>query len=165
MLGLSVKKIVTVVAVAAAFIFCFYLYGAKYGVSKAQRPTRFPETRTVVEADFWLSWSHSERINFLKGYLAGYQHGRRTGCIDAEAMVRDKRADYPALDLWPECFSKGSRFGNGLDSYEKAMTELYSKYPADRDLPLSLLLDKLSDSEHMTTEEIHRWLATMNSKQ
>jgi hypothetical protein len=63
---------------------------------------------------------------------------------------------------------RGAYFGqsiqNSLDYYEKSMTELYSKYPDDRDLPFSLLLDKLSDSDHMSIEEIHRWLATMNSK-
>src|SRR5215469_314897 len=151
------KKIIATLVALAALIFCIYLYREKHQLPKVLHSTRFPETRTVLDADLWSSMDHSERSSFLKGYMAGYQWGRKSGCVDAEAIVHKRKEDHGEADLWPECFGKGSRFGNSLAYYEKAVTDFYSQYPGDRDIPLSVLLDKLSDSEHMTLEQIHAW--------
>jgi hypothetical protein len=42
--------------------------------------------------------------------------------------------------------------------YAEKMTDFYTKYPEDRDLPLADLIHMLIDPKPKTLDEIHQWV-------
>ncbi len=51
----------------------------------------------------------------------------------------------------------GLNFSRTPENYARLMTDYYKTYPEDSNLPILKLLDELSDSEHKSLSEIHRW--------
>jgi hypothetical protein len=154
------KGVVSVAVLATVVSLGFYLH---FGSSvSTERRSRFPKAPSAFEGDFWMGWNHTERINFLRGMIIGYDDGYNKACTEAESITGEKQKEGTlAQDVYDECLKGQLRFLTSLENYEKVMTEFYSQYPGDRDLPLDRFVLMLSGPDHKTPEQIHQWLAAM----
>ncbi len=44
-----------------------------------------------------------------------------------------------------------------MDHYVKQVTDFYESFPSDRTVPFEEVAKKLSDSENMTPQQMHKW--------
>ena len=139
--------------------FGFYLHFKS--TTPVERPSRFPKAPSAFEGDFWMSWNHAERINYLRGMITGYQDGydRACGWLESSSAGKGKGKDLPD-GTYDECLRQRPQF-LALDDYEKQMTKFYTDYPTDHDLPLDRFVIMLSGPERKTPQEIHEWLTKL----
>lgn len=116
-------------------------------------PARFPESRSYSPGKLWLGWTSAERTGFVRGFIVGHGDGCQTGCRTAESNSTDSKGAGGDLD---PCLQQRHLFHREVPSYEKFVTDLYNRYPMDRDVPLRVLL---LQADEKTPDEVHRWLA------
>jgi hypothetical protein len=124
--------------------------------SPQKHPSRFPDSRFVPEGDVWMSWNHSQRDMFVRGYIAGHREGYRLACRTALKVM--KPLETISESPFSQCMAGGQGFRKEISHYEKFLTEFYSKYPGDRDVPLRILL---AEAEDKTLEQVHEWVSKM----
>ncbi|MGB6265900.1 MAG: hypothetical protein WBF56_09170 [Candidatus Acidiferrales bacterium] len=117
----------------------------------------FPDTASH-QGKAWLGASKEWRRAFLNGYINGLLDGHRRGCSDYEkgtpyVLPTPMREKIPV----EKCMDWGLNFSRTPEDYERLMTDYYKTYPEDSNLPILKLLDELSDNEHKSLSEIHRW--------
>jgi len=109
------------------------------------------------EGDAWLGLNQDTRFGFAWGYINGVSSGFAEGCVAYSRIVPAHNVPLRS-DPLGKCFNtKGRGFSKSVDFYVGKITELYSAFPEDRDVPIGEVLKKLSDSENMTPQEIHLW--------
>jgi hypothetical protein len=95
---------------------------------------------------------------FIRGFLVGHHEGFRRGCgngvnvTDSSAKRTESAEDTPI----GRCLASEQLFRKESSFYVEFVTEFYTKYPQDRDLPLRTLIE---DSEEKTPEQIHEWVS------
>lgn len=130
----------------------------------ANRPTRFPETRSINAAKLWLDWSRDERLAFVKGFVIAYKDGVVKGCriafdaFDRFTSSADIKGQPPDSSI---CFSENGRFDQTVEYYEDSVTSFYRTYPVDDDVPIRLLIEEFS--AHKTPAEVHNSLSPRQS--
>lgn len=98
-----------------------------------------------AEGETWMRFSPMQRDGFVRGYIVAYRDAAHHGCSFG------KGPDYSA------CMDEMPQFGKPAESYVSSMTEFYTRYPQDRTLPLTFLLDFLSDQHSAGLGDIDRW--------
>lgn len=135
-----------------ASIFCslFCLVLPVYGQAGS---LRFPESRSYSPGKVWLGWSPAERTGFVRGFIIGHGDGYESGCRSAE--TNGSRSQVAANQLDP-CLQHRHLFRKDAAFYEHFITEFYSRYAMDRDVPVRVLVLQADDK---TPDEVHEWLA------
>ena len=108
--------------------------------------TRFPETRTVSEAKLWLSWSGSERLMFVRGFLAGYREGYEHGCDYLVAMTQSRTPNHDCLSKRPQHLPISdlqALLDDPAITYATSVSAFYKTYSEDDDVPITILLQAL----------------------
>jgi hypothetical protein len=100
-----------------------------------------------------MSWNHVQRDMFIRGFLVGHREGFRRACIATIDLV--KSTGKPDANGTSSCFASEQFFRKEVSYYENFVTDFYTKYPEDRDLPLRILIE---DSEEKTPEQVHEWM-------
>jgi len=113
---------------------------------------RFPESRSYSPGKLWLEWTPAERTGFVRGFVVGHEDGYRQACNVSAAA--SPHAD--ATTDFDPCLRKRHLFERELSYYEKFVTEFYTRYSQDRDVPVRVLL---LQADQKTPEEVHGWLA------
>jgi hypothetical protein len=57
------------------------------------------------------------------------------------------------------CLKEQHLFQRDLSCYEKFVTDFYTRYPQDEDVPVRVLL---LQADQKTIQEVHEWLAKKN---
>jgi hypothetical protein len=130
------------------------------GQQAEPKHARFPASRTILEGEVWLTWNIPVQASFAEAALAGYRVGYDEGCEDATANQKGTRAGdrkKPKGDACPN----GGRFRNEALRYSQQMTDFYTRYPEDRDLPLAYLIHMLMGRKPKTLLEIHQWVSSI----
>lgn len=110
------------------------------------------------EGSLWLNWDQSAKRAFVGGYLEGYREGHTDGCSHYPAPKIEIELNRPAEELpTAKCSELMPKFNQDFDKYVNRITEFYRLYPAERTVGLTILLNKLSDSENLTAEQVHEW--------
>jgi hypothetical protein len=99
-----------------------------------------------------LEWTPSERKGFVRGFIVGHGDGYRQACNESEAASPHTTA---AGEFDP-CLKKQHLFERDLSYYEKFVSDFYSRYPRDRDVPVRVLL---LQADQKTPQEVAEWLA------
>jgi len=121
---------------------------------------RFPASRTTLQGEYWLTLASPVQAWLVQAALAGYRVGYDEGCEDATANQKGTRAGdrkKPKGDACPN----GGRFRNEALRYSQQMTDFYTRYPEDRDLPLAYLIHMLMGRKPKTLLEIHQWVSSI----
>ena len=108
---------------------------------------RFPESRSIEPGKIWLHWSQSERRGSVKGFLIAYREAYRQSCV---ASAIDSGTDDTL------CLARQQVFRREVAYYQSFVTEFYTRYPEDRDVPMRMLLMSADDR---TQSEIHESLS------
>jgi len=97
------------------------------------------------------------RHGFVWGYTIGLTRGFAQGC-NAYYQIAPPQAPHSLQDdLFGKCITKGFGFSKPVAYYEKQITDFYTSFPTDRNVPFEDVLKKLSDSENMTPQQMHAW--------
>jgi hypothetical protein len=107
------------------------------------------------EGGGWLSWNSDTRLGFVWGYTMGLSRGFGEGC---GAYYRVPPAGEPYSlrdDPFGKCIGKGFGFSQPPTFYEKQITDFYTSFAEDRDVPLNQVFKRLSDSENLTLQQTH----------
>jgi hypothetical protein len=113
---------------------------------------RFPESRSYSPGKIWLEWTPAERTGFVRRFIMGHDQGYQSGCRSGETShVSPKRAD-SSLD---PCLQQRHLFGRDVAFYEQFITDFYSRYSTDRDVPFRVLL---LQADEKNPDEVHQWL-------
>jgi hypothetical protein len=136
----------------SAFVGSFLsLISLAYG----QRSTlRFPESRSYSPGKIWLAWTPAERDGFVKGFILGHDDGYQSGCR-AAAEAGSATEKHPDSDFDP-CLQKRHLFRKDAAFYREFITDFYTRYPMDRDVPIRILL---LQADEKNADELHQWLA------
>jgi hypothetical protein len=128
----------------------------------ASGAARFPAARTRQEGHEWLKWTRSNRTAFVAGYVKGKEEGCLDGCSDAE-HVAAQATDAAALTsgLLLQCHQACDAFTQPADVYGDAVTSFYEKFPSDQDIPITYVLQLLSDKNRKSSEQIHAHYSSM----
>jgi len=111
-----------------------------------------------TEGDAWLKMSSETQTGFLRAYTAGVSWGFAQGCNAYYGTARSMGKHHTLKsNPFGQCLSKALQFSRPVDSYVKQLTEFYTSFPADRNVSFERIMEKLSDSEGMTSEQIHTW--------
>ena len=106
------------------------------------------------QGEVFLTWPFPVREWFVESAFAGFKAGYDEACHDRlGGEERDKNSQMSA------CPST-NRLDNKAIAYAKQMTEFYTRYPSDRDLPLNYLIRMLLAPKPKTLEEIHQSLGS-----
>lgn len=122
-------------------------------VNGQESSLRFPESGSYSPGKLWLEWTQGERIGFVKGFIVGHAEGYKSGCRTAETSGSDSRGASSGFD---PCLQQRHLFGKDAEFYEQFVTDFYSQYVMDQDVPVRVLLQQ---ADKKTPEEVHQWLA------
>jgi hypothetical protein len=126
----------------------------------------------------WLSWSSSERENFVYGFILGYGHGVNEACLAADHLFEKDQAHLFGHDSVPStfpsarCLSSIAQYstvkidlskGADFSAYTTVITEFYTKHPEYRDSPITLLMESLVGAKTPTADDIYKRWTTRNS--
>lgn len=116
-------------------------------------PATLVGQRVCCEGDMWLKWNDTHRKAFVDGYAEGYLDGFREGCQKDTADLRQEIK--PGTDAKPQisCVNEGPDFSKGGLYLVKAVTDFYKRYPSDRDIYITEVLEQLGKG--LTIEQIH----------
>jgi hypothetical protein len=115
---------------------------------------------TPTPAQLWLSWSTDEKYGYVRGYLTGFQGGKRLAC----SFYEGKMAAYlPRKPLSPEKLPQQvclTGLPNLIETHENAyvdtITNYYTKYPHDREAEVSNILNEMATPSALTDiDQIH----------
>jgi len=118
---------------------------------------RYPESRSYSPGKLWLEWNSSERTGFVRGFMVGDDDGYRRACAITSASS-------PHTDVANDvdsCLKEQHLFHKDIPYYEKFVTDFYTTYKEDRDVPARVVL---LQADQKAPEEVHRSLATRSSE-
>lgn len=109
-----------------------------------------------------MAWDKTQRLAFINGYVQGNRDGHQKGCGRAEQLIAsDANASSAVNGLLKRCLASKASFTMSLDHYEESITTFYQEYPPDREIPMRLVLQFMSDDSRKTPEQIHAWFASV----
>jgi hypothetical protein len=126
----------------------------------------------------WLSWSSSERENFVYGYILGYTFGVSEACRAADGLFEKDQPHVFGYDDVPSTFpsarcraSVAQYLDVKIDSsrvpdfsaYTTVITEFYTKHPEYRDSQIALLMEALVGTKGLTADDMYRKWTTWKS--
>lgn len=145
---------------AIAFCPVVSLAQTSSGAQVDSKHARFPASRTTFQGELWLTWDLPVREWFVEAALAGYKTGYDEGCKDA-AAGRGRTGTDGSKKVETASCANGGRYSNEALRYSQQMTDFYSRYPEDRDLPLAYLVRMLIGPKPKTLEEIQQWVSSV----
>ena len=130
-----------------------------YGSNSRYHSTRFPQTRTISQAQVWLHWSESDRTAFVRGLVVGYRQGNHDACNTGDGRVAPSACEQRTERLPPSVSALIT--DDAVHEYSKEMTKFYENYPEDDDVPITVLFQWLV-FERKSPAEIHQLLTPRN---
>ncbi|MGA2609018.1 MAG: hypothetical protein ABSH01_16370 [Terriglobia bacterium] len=116
-----------------------------------------PAADESTEGDAWLRMNPDTRTGFLRGYTIGLSRGFAEGCDTYRSIEKPRTRDL-RNDPFANCLNaRGRGFSQPVDHYVKQVTDFYESFPSDRTVPFEEVLKKLSDSDNMTPQQMHKW--------
>lgn len=118
----------------------------------------------------WLSWSKTERENFVFGYVDGYEAGVGRACSATDDLFDKDKPRIPGYDNVPSTFPSArcrafmARYtafksdvspGPDVGQYVDVITEFYTKRPEYRNIPFEYLMDVLAGNKAKTADDLY----------
>jgi hypothetical protein len=109
------------------------------------------------EGDAWITMNSDNQFRFVLGYTVGLSKGFAEGCDAYYKIAPPQKPHALRDDLFAKCLAQGLGFSKPVAFYQKQITDFYTLFPGERDVPFEQVLKSLSDSENMTPQQIHQW--------
>ena len=143
------------------------LYGGGCSHPRSYQETQARNTVSTGPEDAfsgerWLTWDQSSRVAFVMGNLRGYWDGQASGCADAKRETESLTGSVGmtaemAEQMTLRCMNRFRPAHRSFDSYEKVVTEFYTKYPEDRFVEIQELIKLLAydSTGSFTADNLH----------
>jgi len=116
--------------------------------------TRFVESKGRLQGEIWLGWGSNARVQFVRGFLTGYDDGWQGACGNG---VTGLTGDRERLE---SCQGAAHPFHRVSDAYYvNFLTHFYLSYPEDRDIPMRMLIHF---ADEKTAEQVHEWVSVLD---
>ena len=79
--------------------------------------------------------------------------GFRDGCVVGQEVYSAKPGGLPG----EKCVAKVPLYSKPLEAYVATITEYYSSYATDRNVPIFKILEGLSDARGLTLQQMHEY--------
>ncbi len=108
-----------------------------------------------TEGGRWLKWNGETKLQYVEAYSLGFQRGFYQACkVAVKTMSAAAKSQESAFD---ECHRQVQRHSRYMEEYVQSITDYYSSYPDDLNVDISELLEGLSDSQHLTIQQMHEY--------
>jgi hypothetical protein len=113
--------------------------------------TRFVESKGHLQGEIWLGWGSNARVQFVRGFLTGYDDGWHGACGNSFTGNREQLES---------CQAAAQPFHRVSDAfYTNYLTQFYLSYPEDRDIPMRMLIHFADDE---SAEQVHVWVTSQD---
>ena len=118
---------------------------------------RFESPHRLLLGDDWLHMTAGEKTYFAEGY----QRGSLAGHTDACELFSDQSKEHlppvstPSGILLDPCQGRARNWSKGTEELVKQIDTFYLRFPSDRGIHLTNLIQNLSDQSQLTIEQIH----------
>ena len=107
---------------------------------------------SIALGEQWLKWSDETRFVYVLAYLGGRAHGFVDGCKVGQKMyLTRKMTGLPG----ESCIRSAPEYSKHLEEYSEIISNYYRSYPEDRNVPVFVVLDGLTDARHLTIQQMH----------
>ena len=110
---------------------------------------------TVCAGDLWQRFTPKAREAFVDGYVLGSDIGHSEGCHQGTKGWPGRAKLDIADDPTMKCLEQLPDFSKGADYFVKAISEFYKRYPGDRNISVTDVLDQLAKG--LTLEQVHNY--------
>jgi hypothetical protein len=134
---------------------------SRVGQTASGTTVHFPSARTEKDGDIWIVWDKAQRLAFIDGYIQGNRDGHQKGCGTAEQLIAanaDARKVFNGLLM--HCLESEASFTRSPDDYEESISSFYQAYSQDREVPMRLVFQFMSDENRKTPAQIHAWFVS-----
>jgi hypothetical protein len=118
---------------------------------------RFGSPHRALLGDDWLHMSAAEKTYFAEGYQRGSLAGHRDAC----GLFNDQDKEHlppvstPSGIVLDPCQGRARNWSKGTEELVKQIDAFYSRFPNDRGIHVTNLIQNLSDQSGLTIEQIH----------
>jgi len=128
-----------------------------------------PPPPPPTPAQSWLSWGTDRQYGFVRGYLTGFQNGKRLACSFYKGKIAASlpHETSPADNLPQQVCMTSLPYLVETHYYEyvDAITNYYTKYPHDREAEVSNILDAMATPPGLSDiDQIHANLGARSSR-
>ena len=107
----------------------------------------------LENGDDWLKWTDETKTEYVSGYLWGLGRGFGDGCEAGEKTYSRKLQGLPG----EKCIPKQPIYSGNLEDYVGSITAYYHAYPTDSCVPISHVLEGLSDARRLPVQQMHQY--------
>ena len=122
----------------------------------AMAMTRSEPVHGALLGDDWLRMTPSEKFYFVEGYRKGSLAGHDDAC---ELFASSAKEQLPPISTGgialDPCQGRARSWAKGTEQVVKQIDEYYSRFPSDRRVHVTNVLQNLSDQSSLTIEQIH----------
>jgi hypothetical protein len=118
----------------------------------------------------WLSWTSTEREDFVYGYIHGYAHGTGEACLVTDELFEKDKPHMMGHDNVPSTFPSSRcresvaqypkirvslSTGPDFTPYTNVITEFYTKHPEYRDTPFTQLMEFMTGAKALSADDLY----------
>jgi hypothetical protein len=127
---------------------CLYRGGANSG---------FEPPYGNMLGDSWLRMTLAEKVYFVEGYRRGSLAGHIDAC---ELFTKQAKEQLPPVStptgiVLDSCQGRARNWSKGSRELVSQLDDFYSRFPGDRGVHVTNLIQNLSDESGLTIEQIH----------
>lgn len=118
---------------------------------------RFEMPHGNLLGDAWLRMKPGERVYFIEGYRRGSSAGHVDACdLFSEPIKRQlPPVSTPSGILLDPCQGRTRNWSKGTEELVRQIDDFYVRFPGDRGVHVTNLIQNLSDQSGLTIEQIH----------
>lgn len=116
----------------------------------------FPHSASSVlqTGEDWLKWNEEVRVHYVSAYIWGHGRGFRDGCTTGQQIYSASASrGLPG----EKCIGKIPQYSKKLEDYAAMITHFYNSYAEDKQVPIFMLLDGMSDSSNLSIRQMHEY--------
>lgn len=110
--------------------------------------------RLCCEGDDWLRWTDDHREDYVRGYILGRAEGYTDACYRMEKHWPTPITLSDKNNPLSKCLKEMPDFSRGPAYFARQVTDLYTKYPENRILLTTEVLEELGKGK--TIQDIHQ---------
>ena len=118
---------------------------------------RFERPYGRLLGDSWLRMTSAEKVYFVEGYKRGSSEGHTDACLLFNDLAKKQLppVSTPSGIVLDPCQGRARNWSQGTEELVRHVNDFYSRFPGDRGVHVTSLIQNLSDESGLTIEQIH----------
>jgi len=121
------------------------------------RNNRFERPYGRLLGDSWLRMTAAEKVYFVEGFKIGSSEGHSEACLLFNDLAKKQLppVSTPSGIVVDPCQGRTRNWSQGTEALVRQIDDFYSRFPGDRGVHVTGLIQNLSDQSGLTIEQIH----------